>query len=82
VTETPVVSQPGAFSAGQTVVAPRTNVEVEDQSNRRLALIQGGVTLQDLVSSLNALGVGPREIMTILQTIKAAGALQAELELR
>ena len=82
VTETPVVSQPGAFSAGETVVAPRTNIEVEDQSNRRLALLQGGVTLQDLVAGLNALGVGPREIMTILQTIKAAGALQAELELR
>jgi flagellar P-ring protein precursor FlgI len=82
VTETPVVSQPAPFSAGETVVAPRTNIEVEDQSNRRLALLQGGVTLQDLVSSLNALGVGPREIMTILQTIKAAGALQAELELR
>jgi flagellar P-ring protein precursor FlgI len=45
-------------------------------------LLQGGVTLQDLVAGLNALGVGPREIMTILQTIKAAGALQAELELR
>lgn len=82
VTETPVVSQPGAFGAGQTVVAPRTNIEVEDQSNRRLALLQGGTTLQDLVAGLNALGVGPREIMTILQTIKAAGALQAELELR
>jgi flagellar P-ring protein precursor FlgI len=82
VTETPVVSQPGAFSAGETVVAPRTNIEVEDQSNRRLALLQGGVTLQDLVAGLNSLGVGPREIMTILQTIKAAGALQAELELR
>ena len=82
VTETPMVSQPGAFSAGETVVAPRTNIEVEDQSNRRLALLQGGVTLQDLVAGLNTLGVGPREIMTILQTIKAAGALQAELELR
>ena len=82
VTETPVVSQPAPFSAGETVVVPRTNVEVEDQSSRRLALLQGGVTLQDLVSGLNALGVGPREIMTILQTIKAAGALQAELELR
>jgi NADPH-dependent curcumin reductase CurA len=72
----------GQPKAGETVVVPRTNVEVEDQSSRRLALLQGGVTLQDLVSSLNALGVGPREIMTILQTIKAAGALQAELELR
>ena len=82
VTETPVVSQPAPFSGGETVVVPRTNVEVEDQSSRRLALLQGGVTLQDLVSGLNALGVGPREIMTILQTIKAAGALQAELELR
>jgi flagellar P-ring protein precursor FlgI len=82
VTETPEVSQPGAFGAGQTVVVPRTNIEVDDQSGRRLALLQGGATLQDLVSGLNALGVGPRDIMAILQTIKAAGALQAELELR
>ena len=80
VTETPQVSQPGPFSEGETVVIPRTNIEVDDQSDRRLAVMSSGVTLQELVQSLNALGVGPRDMIAILQSIKAAGALQAEIE--
>jgi flagellar P-ring protein precursor FlgI len=80
VTETPQVSQPGPFSEGETVVVPRTNIEVDDQSDRRLAVMSSGVTLQELVQSLNALGVGPRDMIAILQSIKAAGALQAEIE--
>lgn len=80
VTETPQVSQPNAFGQGETVVVPRTEIEVQDNANRRLGVVQGNVTLQDLVSSLNALGVGPRDMIQILQAIKAAGALQAELE--
>ena len=83
VTETPEVSQPAPFSrGGTTAVVPRTNIQVDDQSNRRLGILSGGVTLRDLVSSLNALGVGPRDMITILQTIKAAGALQADLEVQ
>jgi flagellar P-ring protein precursor FlgI len=82
VTETPQVSQPNPLAQGQTVVVPRTNVEVDDQNERRMAILTGGVTLQDLVQGLNSLGVGPRDMISILQTIKAAGALQAELELR
>ena len=82
VTETPLVSQPNPLAGGQTVVVPRTGIQVDDQAERRLAVLQGGVTLQDLVVGLNALGVGPRDMMSILQTIKAAGALQADLELR
>jgi len=82
ITETPQVSQPGAFSNGQTTVTPRTNVEIDDQSDRRVGMMQAGVTLQDLVRGLNSLGVGPRDLIPILQTIKAAGALQAEMELR
>jgi len=66
---------------GATVTVPRTNIEVDDQSNRRLMVLPGTVTLQELVNGLNALGVGPRDLITILQTIKAAGALQAELEI-
>jgi flagellar P-ring protein precursor FlgI len=66
---------------GQTVVVPRTNVAVDEQSDRRMAVLQAGVTLQELVNSLNALGVGPRDMISILQAIKAAGALQAEIEL-
>lgn len=80
VTETPQVSQPGPFSQGQTAVVPRTDIQVDDQSNNRLAVMGSGVTLQELVQSLNALGVGPRDMIAILQSIKAAGALQAEIE--
>lgn len=80
VTETPQVSQPGPFSQGETAVVPRTDIQVDDQSNNRLAVMNSGVTLQELVQSLNALGVGPRDMIAILQSIKAAGALQAEIE--
>ncbi len=82
VTEAPQVSQPAPLSNGQTVVAPRTNIQVDSQSDNRLGILQGGVTLRDLVASLNALGVGPRDMISILQSIKAAGALQAELVVR
>lgn len=65
-----------------TVVTPKTNIQVDEQSNRRLAVVQQGVTIQELVNSLNALGIGPRDMISILQTIKSAGAMQADLELR
>jgi flagellar P-ring protein FlgI len=93
VTETPQVSQPGPFApqgvigpngqvvqGAQTVVVPRTDIQIDDQSNRRLAVLPSGVSLQELVEGLNALGVGPRDMIAILQAIKAAGALQAEIE--
>ena len=81
VTETPQVSQPNALSEnGETVVVPRTTVTAEEDGGRQLGIVQGGVRLQDLVDGLNALGVTPRDMITILQTIKAAGALQAEIE--
>ncbi len=82
ITETPQVSQPGPFAeAGQTEVVPRTQVQVDDQSGNRLAVVEGnGVSLQQLVDGLNALGIGPRDMISILQTIKASGALQAEIE--
>lgn len=82
VTETPQVSQPNPLAGGETVVVPRTSVEVDDQRDRRLGVLPQSVTLQELVRGLNSLGVGPRDLITILQAIKAAGALQAELELR
>jgi flagellar P-ring protein precursor FlgI len=82
VTETPEVSQPGPLSNGKTTVVPRTNIQVDDQHDRKLGIVRGSVTLRDLVASLNALGVGPRDLITILQSIKAAGALQADLEVR
>jgi flagellar P-ring protein precursor FlgI len=75
------VSQPQPFSEqGETVVVPRTQIEIDDDSDRKLTVLPRTVTLQELVDGLNALGVGPRDMISILQAIKAAGALQAELE--
>ena len=82
VTETPQVSQPAPFSGGTTTVVPRTQVQVDDQHDRKLGILEGSVSLRDLVASLNALGVGPRDLISILQSIKAAGALQADLIVR
>ncbi len=82
ISETPQVSQPGPLSNGETVVVPRTQIEVDDQRERRLGVLPQSVTLAELVRGLNSLGVGPRDLITILQSIKAAGALQAELEVR
>ena len=82
ITETPQVSQPNPLATGETVVTPRTQIEVDDQAERRLGVLRTGVTLQELVRGLNSLGVGPRDLINILQSIKAAGALQAELEIR
>jgi len=65
----------------QTVVVPRTDVKVDEQADRRMAVLPAGVSLQELVNSLNALGVGPRDMISILQAIKASGALQADIEL-
>lgn len=81
ITETPQVSQPNPFAEqGETVVVPRTNIEVNQGADTKLSVLQSGVSLQELVTGLNKLGVGPRDIITILQAIKAAGALQAEIE--
>lgn len=82
VTESADVSQPGPLSRGETVVTPRSQIQIDDQSERRLGILPQNVTLRDLVAGLNALGVGPRDMITILQSIKAAGALQAELVVR
>ncbi|WP_020594230.1 flagellar basal body P-ring protein FlgI [Kiloniella laminariae] len=82
ITETPQVSQPNAFSnTGNTEVVDRTQIEVTEDEDRRLAVLPSGVTLQEVVNGLNALGVGPRDMIAILQSIKAAGALQADIEL-
>jgi flagellar P-ring protein precursor FlgI len=80
ITENPQVSQPNALGQGDTVVVPRTNIEVDDQGDRRMVVLEEGVTLRDLVDGLNALGVGPRDMIGIIQAIKAAGALQADIE--
>lgn len=80
ITETPQVSQPQPFSNGATAIVPRTDVQVDEQKDRKLGVVRGGVSLQELVNGLNSLGVGPRDLIAILQAIKAAGALQAEID--
>ena len=78
ISETPIVSQPAPFSDGQTTVVPRTQLTVDEGPAASLAMV-GGASLQSLVSGLNALGVSPRDLITILQAVKTAGALQAEI---
>ena len=81
ITEAKQVSQPGPFAeVGDTETVDRTDVQVEENENQRLTVVQSGVTLQEMVNGLNALGIGPRDMITILQAVKTAGALQAEIE--
>jgi len=80
ITETAQVSQPLPFSRnGATVTVPRTRIGVQEDG-KKLALVREGVSLQQLVDGLNALGIGPRDLIAILQAIKAAGAIQADIE--
>ena len=79
ISESPQVSQPQPFSRGQTTVVPRTRIGVQEDG-KKLALVREGVSLQQLIDGLNALGVGPRDLIAILQAIKAAGAIQADIE--
>ena len=81
ITEAAQVSQPGPFAeAGATATVNRTNIEVGQGEDQRLTVVEDGVTLQELVNGLNALGIGPRDMISILQAVKTAGALQAEIE--
>jgi flagellar P-ring protein precursor FlgI len=79
VSETPQVSQPAPLSRGRTTTVPRTQVGVQEDG-KKFALVRNGVSLQELVDGLNALGIGPRDLIGILQAIKAAGAIQADIE--
>ena len=78
VQESEQVSQPGPFSAGQTVVTPGTDINVRVE-NRRLMMVEGA-TLQELVDGLNAIGATPRDLISILRTLQASGSLHASLE--
>jgi flagellar P-ring protein precursor FlgI len=79
ISESPQVSQPAPHSNGRTVVVPRTHIGVQE-AGRGLAMVQEGVSLQQIVNGLNALGIGPRDLITILEAIKEAGAIQADIE--
>jgi len=78
VAESPNVSQPGAFSGGTTQVTPSTDVKVKEQNNR--LLLMEGATLQELVDGLNSVGATPRDLISVLRSLKTAGSLHADLE--
>jgi len=82
VEEAPLVVQPNPFAPGETVVVPRTAVAIENELGTGLAEIQEGTSLSDLVAGLNALGVAPHDMIDILKSIRAAGALHAEFIVR
>jgi len=81
ISETPEVVQPGPLAprGARTVVVPRSRVDVDDEKEHKLTVLKNSITLQQLVDGLNALGIGPRDMISILQSIKAVGALQAEI---
>jgi len=79
ISESPQVSQPNPLSRGRTVVTPNTRIGVQEDG-KKLALVKDGVSLQQLVDGLNGLGIGPRDLIGILQAIKAAGAIEADIE--
>ncbi|WP_423068251.1 flagellar basal body P-ring protein FlgI [Devosia sp. CN2-171] len=79
IAENPTVVQPNPLSLGVTAVEPRTEINV-DEAGSNLAMVRESVSLQELVDGLNALGIAPRDLIAILQAIKASGALQAEIE--
>jgi flagellar P-ring protein precursor FlgI len=80
ISESPEVSQPLPFSRGGTTrVVPRTRIGIQEDG-KKLAVVKDGVSLQQLVDGLNSLGIGPRDLIAILQAIKASGAIQADIE--
>ncbi|WP_339106869.1 flagellar basal body P-ring protein FlgI [Roseovarius rhodophyticola] len=82
VEESPLVVQPNPFSQGETVVVPRTTAEIEEEPGIGLAEVRPGTSLSEVIAGLNALGVSPRDMIDILKSIKAAGALHAEFVVR
>jgi flagellar P-ring protein precursor FlgI len=79
ISTSPVISQPGALSQGETVVSQQSDIAIKQQAGGLIAL-PAGTQLTDVVKALNSLGATPQELLAILQAIKAAGALNAELE--
>ncbi|MBE1285440.1 MAG: flagellar basal body P-ring protein FlgI [Rhodobacteraceae bacterium] len=82
VEETPLVVQPNPFADGETVVVPRTGAALEEEEGIALAEVPESTTLSQVVAGLNALGVSPRDMIDILKSLKAAGALHAEFVVR
>ena len=80
ISESPQVNQPAPLGQGNTVVTPQTDINVEEGDGKVIEM-EEGITLGELVRGLNSIGVAPRDLIAILQSIKAAGALQADLEI-
>jgi flagellar P-ring protein precursor FlgI len=81
VKESPAVSQPNPFSkGGTTTVVPQSDVSIDEEKGKQFVALKSGASLASLVAGLNALGVTPRDMISILQAIKGAGALQADIE--
>jgi flagellar P-ring protein FlgI len=80
INSTPVISQPAPLSEGKTVATEKADIQVKQEGNG-FALLGGGAKLADVVKALNALGANPQDLVAILQALKAAGALRAELEI-
>lgn len=80
ISEIPLVSQPLPFTGGTTITRNVTAIDVNEEVNSKLSVLDTGVNLQELVDGLNALGVTPRDLISILQAVKASGALQADIE--
>ena len=76
----PVISQPAPFGQGQTVVAQRAQIDINKEPGK-LMLLPAGTSLAEVVKALNAIGATPQDLLAILQAMKAAGALRAELEI-
>jgi len=79
ISEKPQVSQPAPFSEGQTVVVPRSQIEVTQEGAGRMFVFDAGVNLDDLVKAVNQVGAAPGDLVAILEALKEAGALRAEL---
>lgn len=80
ITDIPLISQPEPFTLGETIVFNTSLIDVEEDTDAKMKILDTGINLQELVDGLNALGVTPRDLISILQAIKASGALQAEIE--
>lgn len=80
ITSTPVISQPNPFGQGQTVATQKSDIDIKKE-NGQLVMLQAGVSLAEVVKALNAVGVTPQDLLVILQAMKSAGSLRADLEI-
>ncbi|KCZ97643.1 flagellar basal body P-ring protein [Hyphomonas polymorpha PS728] len=82
VRETPVASQPNPFARGESIVLPRSEITITQTGSNNIAMLEPNVTLSQLIAGLNALGVSPQEMADIIRSMKAAGAIHADLVIR